>query len=281
MSQPNADFPSHCSLQEVKGATLFIDPNPGSGERIAMAVALIDALGVVRCWPTLTPKRFRSVFGSEREGLLDAAHFALSSVERHLSNGGTLEQWQSPLVGIYLDSPRNYYAADVDDLRRVALGAVSAFFNADQPGDASDDHSGSGVKEEPVGYVIRTLKPSLERFVNRAAFLGSTPYETRFTFLSPTFAANYVRLAPKSIRQAMTRAKAGLWDLSLLKDAPNMLFKPEVRELIASVAETELADVETRDALRELIREAELRGVPVIQVRSSREAAERIVAQVA
>lgn len=101
----------------------------------------------------------------------------------------------------------------------------------------------------------------------------------RRTCLNPSFAANLTSLEPGKLKRQPEDARAKLWSLHLLADAPNYLFKPEVRELLAGVNVKE--DHPKRnivmEAVEELRDEAERRDIEVTQVNSVQTAAQHIL----
>ena len=130
-----------------------------------------------------------------------------------------------------------------------------------------------------VKAIILRANTKLEHNFNVRVYLGNHDMPAFFTFLSPSFAANLTSLTPGNLKRQLEDARAKLWSLHLLADAPNYLFKPEVRELLAGVNVTQ--DHPKRalvtEAVEELRDEAERRDIAVTQVNSVQIAAQHIL----
>ena len=103
----------------------------------------------------------------------------------------------------------------------------------------------------------------------------TTAHPITFTFLGSSLAANVVVLSSQRLALSMREARAHLWNLSLVADAPDLLIKPQRLELLAGVREE---NARVRDAIEELDYEAKRRSVRVSRVESSEDAARRIIA---
>ena len=107
--------------------------------------------------------------------------------------------------------------------------------------------------------------------------LGQYDSPAQFTFLDAFFAANLVTFSTSNLKRRVEQARAGLWNLSLLKDGP-VLFRPERRELLAG---TELSDEpvspNVREAIDEISDEASRRDVLVTELPSPEAVAEHIL----
>ena len=99
-----------------------------------------------------------------------------------------------------------------------------------------------------------------------------------FTFFGTSLAANVVVLSSQRMALSMREARAHLWNLSLLADAPDLLIKPARLELLAGVREE---GPQVGSAIEELALEAGRRAVSVSRVESSEDAARQIIAMAA
>ena len=113
-------------------------------------------------------------------------------------------------------------------------------------------------------------------------FLGNHEVPAIFTFYSPDLAASLVPLTHNKLKQKVEEARAKLWSLDMLSDAPNFLFKPTRRELLAACESNEQDSKKNLifEAVEELRDEASRRGVELADVSSPAEAARHILSAV-
>ena len=99
-----------------------------------------------------------------------------------------------------------------------------------------------------------------------------------FTFFGVNLAANFVLLNPQRLTTSLREARAHLWNLSLVADAPDLLFRPSRLELLTGVRSE---DERIPGVIEELAFEGGFRRVNVTRVESTEQAAEQIAAKAA
>lgn len=261
-------------------APVMFEPIPGSEERLTIAVAAVDATGDYRCQATINPKATKTVFREEASFVKDVVSVTIASCKTFLGSNGNLNAWEPPLDGVYLGKVQHVEISSLDEL--ISFAAPFASFLYTESLDKQNKRVADGrfrKWDTQVKSIILSANTKLEHNFNVRVYLGNHDMPAYFTFLSPSFAANLTPLTPGNLRRQLEDARAKLWSLHLLADAPNYLFKPEVRELLAGVNVTQ--DHPKRslvtEAVEELRDEAERRDIAVTQVNSAQTAAQHIL----
>ena len=265
---------------EASWAPVLFEPIPGSEERLTIAVAAVNAEGDYLCQATINPKAAKMVFRGERGFVQDVISVTIANCESFLGSNHDLKAWEPPLDGVYLGKVQDVEISSLDELIRLAAPFASLLYNEsldNQVKQSTDE--GIGKWDAQVKSIILRANTKLEHNFNVRVYLGNHDMPVFFTFLSPSFAANLTSLTPSNLKRQLEDARAKLWSLHLLADAPNYLFKPEVRELLAGVNVTQ--DHPKRalvtEAVEELRDEAERRDIAVTQVNSVQTAAQHIL----
>ena len=261
-------------------APVLFEPIPGSEERLTIAVAAVNAEGDYRCRATINPKAAKTVFQGASGFVKDVVSVTIDSCEAFLGSNGNLNAWEPPLDGVYLGKVQNVDISSLDELISFAAPFASFLYTESLDNQARRSvNEGARKWDAQVKSIILSANTKLEHNFNVRVYLGNHDMPAFFTFLSPSFAANLTSLTPGNIKRQLEDARAKLWSLHLLADAPNYLFKPEVRELLAGVNVTQ--DHPKRslvtEAVEELRDEAERRDIAVTQVNSAQNAAEHIL----
>lgn len=261
-------------------APVLFEPIPGSEERLTIAVAAIDADGDYRCQATINPKAAKTVFQGTSGFVKDVVSVTIDSCESFLGSNGNLNAWEPPLDGVYLGKVQDVDISSLDELISFAAPFASFLYSG-----SLDNETRRSVNENvrkwdaQVKSIILSANTNLEHNFNVRVYLGNHDMPALFTFLSPSFAANLTSLTPGNLKRQLEDARAKLWSLHLLADAPNYLFRPEVRELLAGVgvAQDHPKRPLVTEAVEELRDEAERRDIAVTQVNSAQTAAQHIL----
>ncbi len=261
-------------------APVLFEPIPGSEERLTIAVAAIDTEGDYRCQAIINPKVVKTVFQGTSGYVKDVVSVTIDSCESFLGSNGNLNAWEPPLDGVYLGKVQDVDISSLDELISFAAPFASFLYS-----ESLDNQARSSVNEgfrkwdAQVKSIILSANMKLEHNFNVRVYLGNHDMPAFFTFLSPSFAANLTSLTPGNLKRQLEDARAKLWSLHLLADAPNYLFKPDVRELLAgvSVAQDHPKHALVTEAVEELRDEAGRRDIAVTQVKSPQTAAQHIL----
>jgi len=261
-------------------APVLFEPIPGSEERLTIAVAAVNAEGDYRCQATINPKMVKTVFQGECGFVKDVVSLTIANCEAFLGSNRELEAWEPPLDGVFLGKVQDVEVSSLDELISYAVPFASFLYGESLNGKARQSaHEDSRGWDNQVKSIILRANTTLEHNFNVRVYLGNRDVPALFTFLSPTFAANLTSFTPGNLKSQLKDARAKLWSLNLLADAPNYLFKPKARELLAGVGVTQdhpKLPLLT-EAVEELRDEAERREITVTQVNSVQRAAQHIL----
>ncbi|MCY3620905.1 MAG: hypothetical protein OXH68_04240 [Gammaproteobacteria bacterium] len=215
--------------------------------------------------------------GASRLGaVIDAS---VASLRSHLESRLELDGWQSPFEGVSLGNGSTVYVRRFNDAFAIAAKTCAVF---GEPGImdevVDDDLLEPDPWKTPVADVLRELRPQLSNSVEAQLSLATTEHTITFTFFGVNLAANFVLLNPQRLTTSLREARAHLWNLSLVADAPDLLFRPNRLELLTGVRSE---DERMRGVIEELAFEGGFRRVNVTRVDSTEQAAEQIVAKAA
>ena len=263
----------------VVWAPLLVRPIARGPECFVAAIAAQSHSGQVGAYPLFDRRRVGVLFEDHADTLTGVLDASLDSLRRHLESKIALDGWSSPFEGVALGNPATAYVHRFSDVFEVAARMCSAFGSLRQfdqtPREPRDSR---GPWTHSVPDLLRSMKPALSNSINAELALAGAGHAMTFTFYGVQLAANFVLLNPQRMAASMREARAHLWNLSLVAEAPDLLIRPNRLELFAGVR---IDDSRARGVIEELVVEAKCRHVGVTRVESSEHAAEQIVAMAA
>ncbi len=229
--------------------------------------------------PLVNPKTASACFRDQADYVKEVVALTIESCRAALDSGMALHDWEPPLEGVFLGAIQEVEAASLPELLHLAA-PLASFLHREPSGHSQ--HSNRPAKapwEQQVREQVLQVNRRFERNFNVMLHLGDHYEPAAFNFLSAGFAANIVTLAPNRLNKSMEDARAKLWTLSLLADAPNYLFRPKNRELLTGMnaAEDDPKLSRVREAAEELSDEAQRRDISVFPFSSPAAAARRIL----
>ena len=262
-------------------APILLEPLLGSEERVTVALVAVNAAGETGIFSMTNPETAKIHFRDEAKYVLDIINVTLDSCKSALQQGVNLSEWQPPLEGVFLGAVRETLASSPSEFLRSAA-PLSSFVYRDPLG---DDQQSTSRPKARWGARVRNkvLKANMElkRNFDVRIHLGNHDAPAVIGFIYRSFAANLATLSGKKLSEQLREARAKLWTLNLLQDAPNFLFKPEKRELLTGIEAQE--DDPRRhliqEAAEELGEEGARRGVSVMRMGSVEEAAQHLLKQ--
>lgn len=261
----------------VRWAPLIVEPIPLAPERFVAAIVATTSTGEFACHRQLDRRRLKELVGEGAESLAAVIDTSSASLSRHLAQSNDMGDWKSPFEGVYLGSDSLNYVRRFSDIFAIAPPLCSVF-GKQIVLLGRDDLVSKEPWDVPVVEFIRKMSPNLSNSLNAQLNLSSTQHTVAFTYFGTKLAANVVVLNAQRMAMSLREARAHLWNLSLLADTPNLLFKPDRLELLTGVQRD---GQKVRDAIEELTFEASRRDVFVSRVESSEDAARRIIAMAA
>ena len=227
MSNRNLETPPALNSQAL-WAPILLEPMIGSGERVAVAVVGCNADGDREFLPLVNPKTARRLLSGSsrlRKGCRRSDHRELQVCPR-LRRGAQVignRLWRASFWAPFRTlRPRHWRSCSTLQPPWPPSSIVSLRVEANIPTARRKCPGSSKSKSKCFRPTV-----SLVRNFNVLLPLGDHYEPAAFTFLSADFAANIVTLAPSRLNKSMEDARAKLWTLSLLDDAPNYLFRPQ------------------------------------------------------
>ncbi len=257
----------------VRWAPLVVEPIPLAPDRFVAAIVAITFSGEFACHRQMDRRRLKELVGEGADSLAAVIDVSSASLARHVAQSNDLSDWKSPFDGVYLGGDSINYVRRFNDIFSIASPLCSVFGKpVVQVG--QDVPESTNPWDVPVIEHIRKIRPNLSNSLNAQLQFSSSEHTVTFTYFGTKLAANVVILNSKRMAVSLREARAHLWNLSLLADAPNLLFKPDRLELLTGVQDD---GRKVREAIEELTFEASRRDVFVSRVESSEDAARRIV----
>ena len=262
-------------------APILFEPIAGSGERITIALAATNADGVHEFLRIADPETAKMYFRGQAGFVHDVVSVTLENCVAFLQSGRDFRDWEPPLQGVFVGDIQEVEASSLNDLLRLAA-PMSSFLYRDPlaAGQFSPRKTNVGWGIKVREKVLQANKRFSQNF-NVPVYLGNHEAPAVFTFLNHCFAANLTTLRHNNLKRRLEDARAKLWALNLLADAPSYLFKPETRELLTGVdtPEDDAKGDMIREAVEALNDEAQRRDITVVQVSSPEAAADRILSK--
>ena len=261
---------------QVVWAPLLVRPIAQGPECFVAAIAAHSNSGEVGCYPLVDRRRMSALSRDHVDTLSGVVDASVDSLRRHLESQIDLDGWLSPFEGVTLGNPATAYVHKFSEVFGVAARVCSAFGDLRQ---FDETYSEPKAVEDPwaesVPELLGRMTPTLSNSINAQLALAGAGHAMTFTFYGVHLAANFVLLNPQRMAASMREARAHLWNLSLVAEAPDLLIRPGRLELFAGLR---VDDSRTRGGIEELAVEAKWRHVGVTRVESSEHAAEQIVA---
>ena len=245
----------------TRWATVLLQPLPGSGERVVVAVAAVSDNGETRCLRTIDPANAKAIFRDEHHYVSHLIKFVTDSLDVHLAHAQSLDNWVPPVEGVALGVHQRGKATDIDDFVRGAASLSTIFYS-----DQLQPRAAAAKRRrwmDDVSAILATQNKRLCAHLDVRVPLGGHDAPATFSFLDSALAANLVTFSQGNLKTRIEDARAGLWSLSLLADAP-YIFRPERKELLAGM-DVE-PDARVQEAIDEITDEAERRSVLVTKV---------------
>jgi len=215
-------FPVRRDGVKAKWIPLYIEPVVGSGERIAIGIAVANQNGYLTV-PVAALERLQCLYGKENETLMFAAKAAIESFERALSKEGdhALETWQAPFEGVIKGATRIGAGNSLEEIARSGLMLCSSL--VEKLAEAEEiEESRTAVSMSRLEFLIKekvlAKRQSLEISFNRPFKYATSGRATRIGFVGQRLVANFGLLAPFHLSQLFKDAKAKLWDLAQIKE---------------------------------------------------------------
>jgi len=217
-------IPPRQSNHRAEWCPLYLEPSPGSGERLCIGVVGVDE-NMSCAIPVPNLSRLSAIYAKGGPAFEWAAKLALLEVREIISRIG-IDQLSSRMQGFegfFAGEKRTGAGRDLADLLNLALQQSSALV-ANLAGDAVESDTAELGRPGPIAGAVKNivvrLRPELrESFGLQYRFSKSTR-PTTFGFVGRRLVANFTSLgadSPQVLAAQVDRAKARLWDLEQLQ----------------------------------------------------------------
>lgn len=271
------------------GAPILVEPVVGSGELICVAVVALGMNGESQVVQTIRENVAKCMLGEASERFLGLVGRTIASINNHLAETKTLQNWVPPFGGVQLGEIQKGHVTDLAMMLRTTarnhsfLLNLGDFLAADEStADESplSDRWFSMVKDATI-----SLRPQFATRFNRQ-FKLTKGSQTRFDYAGQDLAANFGRIIPgHGISALVKTAKSKLWDLEALRESTSndlfpsfkhyelVLFRPLSTDPTYSTKEIDRLE----EAMLELEETGDRQQLRVVGVTTAELAAQRII----
>lgn len=204
---------------------VYLEPLPGSGERICIGIVATDRI-TVRTLPVARLDRLQCAYGIAARSISWSAQLVMSEVKAVVEAEG-IERLSDSIGGIEgasVGDRRVGVGCDLDDLATLALRQASTLTatESEQPV-ALTPHIPTERASPIVKAVQRAvlmLRPALRDSFGQQFSLSDSDRPTVYGFVGQRIVANFATLGGASadrLGSQVDRAKARLWDLEQLQ----------------------------------------------------------------
>jgi len=210
---------------EAQWTTIYMEPLPGSGERITLAVAAIAVSGKEFCLtPALPFSALQCLYDTQAKRIHYFAEAALESLNAHLDSGEPISAWIPPFLETFFVGPLSQgYGHSLNEIAQDGLQLTSSVaatrgdkFEFGIPDELmaqrNSDRWGQSVKRAIVSSRPHWAERFNHSFQTR---IGAAPI--RIDYAGPRMAAHFLKLSPSSLSQKHKDGKGKLFDLESLR----------------------------------------------------------------
>jgi hypothetical protein len=213
------------SNHRAQWCPLYLEPLPGSGERVCIGVVGVDET-TFAALPVPNLNRLASVYSKGSQSFEWAAKLALLEIQEIVGRNGIdrLNLEMHGFEGFCAGEKRIGAGRDLQDLLSLALRQSSAIAAASLPADSEGFEVAEVNRAGPIAGAVKRivvgLRPQLRANFGLEYRFSKTTRPTAFGFVGRRIVANFTSLggdSAKVLAAQVDRAKARLWDLEQLQ----------------------------------------------------------------
>lgn len=216
-------FPARNERVVAKWSPVYIEPMLGSGERLCIAVAVIDR-STHLVVPVVALNRLECLYGSESASILIAAEIVIADLQTTIVKYGeeAFRLWKSPVEGVELGNVRDGAAESMEAIARAALmmsaSLVERICEAEEFVISSNERLSSNRLEELIKEGVTRLEPKLAEMFGKQRKKANNTRSVTMGFVGNVIAANFGVLTPQYLSANVKDIKSKLWDLANVRD---------------------------------------------------------------
>jgi hypothetical protein len=218
-------FPVRQATHEGYWLPLYLEPLPGSGERICVGVIASDGSSIEMAEvPEL--HRLQAVYGAATSAITFAARLTMLEAASLAKSEGLegLQALQSRIEGLHVgDEIRRGAGRNLTDLAAIALQQASSFASLKSTGATASEVPSRG-RASPLVAAVKTsvllLRPEMRDHFQRTYKFAEHARPTVYGYVGRKLIANFATLGGTRgvLTTQVDNAKARLWDLKHLRD---------------------------------------------------------------
>ncbi len=197
---------------------MYLDPIPGSGERILAGVVARLKNGSTSARLTLNRGTVHCVFGSDGNGLVDTSKHVILRALEHLEQHGTLEEWAPPYEGYEVGDTLTGMVDSADQFvdTEIMQGACFAMRQGqfDLPNEQEEPERATVLVRN---YVVEN-RVLLRKHFNVKVSRAQKAKTTTIFYSGPRMVANIAQLTPGNMSYAEGYTKQKVFDLLSVRD---------------------------------------------------------------
>lgn len=224
-------LPSHSG----KWVSVYLEPMLGSGERLTIIVAAVTSDREILVKPAIRKEVVEAMYGLRSSSFNNMVDLISNSLKSHLNNGGDFTEWQPPLSGITIGTPRDAVSSTITGILRQAVSLSSSLSslldeNTDVDGKVKKSRERDRWSTQLIDAVLR-VDAKRECYFNRQFTYSDGHRPAKIFYLSDTAAINTGKLLPSNLNEFVKDGKAKISDLSMIKKHGN-LFHHENHQML-------------------------------------------------
>jgi hypothetical protein len=200
---------------------LMMEPIPGGGESLTVAVVVRAASGQSQVRQSILPPVLSSIFSASGKGVQTLVGETVIDVQNQLDEGRPVEALELPFGGFRLGSPREGVARDLSEVFEAAIRLSAAFGHSSfgqraEVSDSSREAFNDWAERVRMELLAHAQRITLEgEHFNVRVQLATK--QVRFGLLRGGYAANFGVLRPGHTSGDMRSLKVKLFDLEALR----------------------------------------------------------------
>lgn len=209
-------FPT-LSEKVYQWAPLYLEPVPGSGERITIAVAA-KCENEVKVIRVLQDRSIKCLLGKAQPRFSNLAEMVRTSVEEHLMNGGALTDWQPLFAGAYAGHIHETFAESENEVLRTAM-TMSSAFSALAEFDSEPENEAELPAADRVIQLMKSRQPVLAGYFNKKYKIREHAKTMKVAYAGQHYAANISSVLPaRGMPMQVAFAEARILEMASLRE---------------------------------------------------------------
>lgn len=235
-------------------APIRMEPIPGSGEKLTVAIAL-EMGNTQKVISAIPHEVAQAIFGKQGDNMLGLIATASTHLRNHFAHGGHLQNWRSPLSGIYVGELEEGQGDTVEEILEQAmrstacLSAMTLEFQARQNHDEPRNALITKVKQS-----MKEIAPQLERYFKKdvPVRIRNSQVTVHCDYFSQNLAINISAMSPGNrLGQQFESLTSRICRLQQLRSHEALFKESQATEVIVQIpTEQYLAELSKNEPKR-------------------------------